>query len=231
MPLAPHPKTKAPDRRRPTAVPLAGVPLVGVAESAAEFVITPGAAQTSRDRRAWVRALLKRVEDAADQAGRSGEAMDLTIRIRPAAEPATASPVSRGDALDRQLVAARARGAVRVAEILNAPDMICARDFGPLVGMSHETVNQKRRTGELLGLRGATRGYRFPIWQVTPQGLPLPGLKALFEMLGGDPWTVYRFLLARHNELAGETGLEALKAGRSETVLGAARNVSAGAFA
>jgi hypothetical protein len=120
---------------------------------------------------------------------------------------------------------------VRVAEILRQPGMLSAREFAPLVGMSHETVNQKRKSGELLGLQGATRGVRFPDWQVAEDGRPLPGLKSLSETLGGDSWAVYRFLTGRHNELAGQTALEALKSGRLETVQGVARNISAGAFA
>jgi hypothetical protein len=175
--------------------------------------------------------LLKHVGEAADRAERLGQAVDLTIRIRPAAEPAIGGPRAPADALDHALAQARARGAVWVADVLKSPDMVSAREFGPLVGMSHETVNQKRKSSEILGLKGSTRGYRFPLWQITPQGLPLPGLKALFETLGGEPWTVHRFLLMRHNELAGQTALEALKAGRSDAVIAVAQNMSMGVFA
>jgi hypothetical protein len=198
----------------------------------AEFVLKQKSVQTLQSRRAFVRKLLERVAEAANQAERSGEAVDLTIKVTPyASEPAIPPASVNGDALDKALVAARARGAVRVAEILKSPDMLSAREFGPLVGMSHETVNQKRKVGEILGLQGATRGFRFPGWQVMPEGLPLPGLKTLFKTLGGDPWTVYRFLLQQHNELAGETALDALKAGRVEAVTGVARNIATGTFA
>jgi hypothetical protein len=37
------------------------------------------------------------------------------------------------------------------------------------------------------------RGLRFPTWQVTSEGL-LPELSRLFEVLGIESWTVYRFL-------------------------------------
>jgi hypothetical protein len=198
----------------------------------AEFVLKQKSVQTLRNRPAFVRKLLERVADAASEAERSGEAIDLTIKVTPdASETAITPPAVKGDALDRALAEARGRGTVRVAEILKSPDMLSARAFGPLVNMSHETVNQKRKAGEILGLQGATRGNRFPRWQVTREGLPLPGLKILFETLGGDPWTIYRFLLQRHNELAGETALDALKVGRVEAVTGVARNISAGAFA
>ncbi|MDQ2860846.1 MAG: hypothetical protein M3T55_08985 [Pseudomonadota bacterium] len=198
----------------------------------AEFVLKQKSVQTLRNRPVFVRQLLERVAQAASEAERSGEAIDLTIKVTPdASEAATTSTLVRGDSLDRALAEARGRGAFRVADILKSPDMLSARAFGPLVDMSHETVNQKRKAGEILGLTGATRGNRFPRWQVTQEGLPLPGLKTLFEALGGDPWTIYRFLLQRHNELAGETALDALKAGRVEAVAGVARNISQGAFA
>lgn len=207
-------------------------PLLQEGKSDVEFVLKQKSVQTLRSRPAFVRKLLERVADAASEADRSGEAIDLTIKVPPGASDAviTSIPV-KGDSLDTALVEARVRGAVRVADILKSPDMLSARAFGPLVDMSHETVNQKRKAGEILGLTGATRGNRFPRWQVTQEGLPLPGLKTLFETLGGDPWTIYRFLLQRHNELAGETALDALKAGRVEAVAGVARNISQGAFA
>jgi hypothetical protein len=118
-----------------------------------------------------------------------------------------------------------------VAEILKSPDMLPGRAFASLIGASPETVNQKRKVGDLLGLEGATRGVRFPKWQVTDDGRPLPGLRSLFGILGGDPWTVFRFLTQKHNELAGETALQAMKAGRLKAVQDLARNLEAGAFA
>jgi hypothetical protein len=205
---------------------------MGKPARAAEFVLKQTSVQALQNRRAFVRKLLERVAEAASQAERSGEAVDLTIKVTPyASEPVVTPTPVKGDALDKALMEARARGTVRVAEILKSPGMLSAREFGPLVGMSHETVNQKRKAGEILGVQGATRGFRFPGWQVMPEGLPLPGLKTLFETLGGDPWTIYRFLLQQHNELAGESALDALKAGRVEAVTGVARNISTGTFA
>jgi hypothetical protein len=197
-----------------------------------KFVVKKTSFKTLTERRGDVSKLLERFADAASRAKRSGEAVDFTIKVTPDEEGVSidAAP-GDADALDAALAAAKARGAVHVADILKAPDMLSARDFAPVAGMSHETVNQKRKTGELLGLQGATRGVRFPRWQVTDDGRPLPGLKVIFELLGGDPWTVYRFLTQRHNELAGKTALEALKKGRVEAVQGVARNISVGAFA
>ncbi len=72
--------------------------------------------------------------------------------------------------------------------------MLNAREFGKLVGPSHETVNKWRKAGLVLALEGQTRGYRYPRWQITDDGRLLPGLKTIAEELGSS-WIVHRFLL------------------------------------
>jgi hypothetical protein len=47
--------------------------------------------------------------------------------------------------------------------------------------------------------------------------------------LGGDSWTLYRFLTQYHPELDGDTALSTLLRGKVEKVLAAAEN-TAGAF-
>jgi hypothetical protein len=41
----------------------------------------------------------------------------------------------------------------------------------------------------------------------------LPELPRLFDLLGGDPWTVYRFLIQHHPELEGKYRTTALQRG------------------
>ena len=187
---------------------------------------------TLRPRERMVLRVLEVLAKATERARQSGDAVALTIRVTPrTAEPAITSAVVKHDALEGALIGARARGAQHVAEILKGPDMLSGREFALLIGTSPETVNQKRKIGELLGLEGATRGVRFPKWQITDDGRPLPGLKSIFEILGDDPWMVYRFLTQRHNELAGASGLDAMKSGRLEAVKNVAQNLKAGVFA
>lgn len=168
--------------------------------------------------------------DTLAKAKRTGQAVTVTFRVSPDgnAEPIAAAG---GDPLDAALASARARGQKKVAEILKGQDMLTARAFGPLIGASHETVNAKRKRFELLGLEGATRGVKYPRWQITDAGLPLPGLPDLFSVLGAQPWTVYRFLQTAHAELGGRTALDALKGGKVDAVVGVARNQGAGVFA
>ena len=177
-----------------------------------------------------IRQLLADYADTLAQAEREGRVTTMTLQVSPDGKTELIKAAAKGDALDAALAAAKARGQQKIADILKGEDMLTTRDFGPLIGASHETVNVKRKTGEILGLEGATRGVKYPRWQVTDAGLPLPGLAALFAALGKQPWTVYRFLRAAHAELGGCTALDALKAGQVEAVLGAARNQGAGVF-
>jgi hypothetical protein len=87
-------------------------------------------------------------------------------------------------------------------------------------------VNAWRHKNQVLGLEGATRGFRFPEWQVGPDGKPFRALPQLFDCLGGDVWAVYRFLVQHHPELGGMTGKEALQKGRVKQVVEAAESVA-----
>jgi hypothetical protein len=124
------------------------------------------------------------------------------------------------DAID----AARERGRKLSADILAGEEMKTSEEFAALLGVSVATVNSKRRRGELLGLKGAVKGYRFPIWQLNKDGKPYATLAELHERLGGS-WAVYRLLRQHHGELDGSTGLEALQTGQETQVLDLAETV------
>jgi DNA-binding transcriptional regulator YiaG len=116
------------------------------------------------------------------------------------------------------------RGEHLATKILRQPEMLTATAFAKSLDLSRETVRQKVQKHEVLALKGAKQGHRFPRWQITSDGGLLPRLAELFDRLGGNAWTVYRFLLQHHPELDGKTALEALKVGRAEEVLAAAQN-------
>lgn len=102
--------------------------------------------------------------------------------------------------------------------------MLSSDEFAKLIGVTREAVRLKRKKNEVLGLEGAKRGVKYPRWQVTSDGRLLPELPALFEKLGGDPWSVYRFLRQHHPEVGEMTALDALKRGQVTKVLNAADN-------
>jgi hypothetical protein len=133
------------------------------------------------------------------------------------------------DDLDAAISEARERGVNRAAQILAGREMLSAAEFAKFIGVSREAVRGKHQRHEVLGLHGAKRGLRFPKWQVTPNGKLLPDLPQLFQLLGGDSWTVYRFLIQHHPELEDDTALSALLRGKVDKVLAAAEN-TAGAF-
>jgi hypothetical protein len=172
--------------------------------------------------------------DAAAKAQRTGKDYIIAYRVSPdgkAIEVVDKIVEKPADGpLDAAMARAKARGAAKVTEILKQADMVTAREFGPLIGASHETVNIKRKRHEILGLEGATRGVKYPRWQITEAGMPLPGLARLFRVLGEQPWTVYRFLRTAHAELGGRTALDAMKAGQIDAVVKVAENQAAGAF-
>ena len=148
-------------------------------EETAEVTVGRNSLKALRQHEGALRKVLTTYADALVKAERLGKSFELVIKVRPdRAEPAVEERPAEGDALDRALIGARRRGAARVAEIMKSPDMLNARAFGPLIGASHETINQKRRAGEVLALEGATRGLRYPKWQITDDGRLLPGLAA-----------------------------------------------------
>lgn len=144
-----------------------------------------------------------------------------------------AFPVEEAGEPDDELIAAlssaRERGHRRVAEILSEDDMLSADAFSDLLGVSRVTVNTKRENGQVLGLDGAKRGFRFPAWQLDRDGRPYAALPKLQEILTGA-WSVYRFLVSPHGALDGRTGLDGLKRGQDSDVIAAAEGVARGDF-
>lgn len=148
-----------------------------------------------------------------------------SVRIMPPVKPAAAD-----DPLATALAEARQRGAETVATILAGEDMLNSVDFAKLLGLSVTAVHDKMKRHEVLGLEGAKRGVKFPRWQIGRNGRLPTELPLLFEQLGNEPWSVYRFLVQRHPELDGARGHEALREGRGAALLDLVADVVAGAF-
>ena len=195
---------------------------------------------------AKVEPLLTGYHEAAARSRAAGRAVSFLVEVYPSgrtlvtqvedgAGGAAASLNETAHSPDAELQAAleeaRRRGTARAAEIMAGEDMLSADQFAALLGTTRMTVNTKRRNGHVLGLDGAKRGFRFPVWQVDKDGKPFAALPALFERLGGGPWTVYRFLVQAHPELDGLTGREALRRGKVEQALEAAESIAQGTFA
>jgi hypothetical protein len=182
-----------------------------------------------------VRALLQGYGDALAKSETAGQRVSFRVDVDPGGET-TVTPFEGPDAapqpiveettdpeLQAALAAARERGRLRAAEVLSGDDMLSADAFAKILGTTRVTVNTKRQSGQVLGLDGAKRGFRFPVWQLDAEGKPFAELAVLHERLGG-PWAVYRFLMQHHGELDGLTGREALDRGRVKATLEAAES-------
>lgn len=191
--------------------------------------------------------LLERYQEAIARSRKIGHRVSFRVEVDPAADAQTITPVEEqpldsddvfavedtrepDPELESALAAARERGRKRVAEIVAGEDMLSADAFAKLLGTSRVTVNAKRQSGQVLGIDGAKRGFRFPVWQLDKDGRPFGALPALHAMLGNSAWAVYRFLAARHGALDGRTGLRALQQGDDASVLAAAEGMARGDF-
>jgi len=200
--------------------------------------VPDNATKVLSDKPKRVQALLQQYGQAISRSRTAGRRVSFRVDVDPEGEMVV-TPVddaamavsvlpeedSSADAgLEQALAAARARGRSRAAEILGQSDMLSADDFARLLGTTRVTVNTKRQNGQVLGLDGAKRGYRFPDWQLDSDGKPFAVLPVLHESLGGA-WAVYRFLVQPHGELDGLTGREALERGRTKQAIAAAESV------
>ncbi|MER9469421.1 XRE family transcriptional regulator [Mesorhizobium sp. M0482] len=191
--------------------------------------------------------LLERYQEAIARSRKIGHRVSFRVEVNPAAGAQTITPVEeqpiasddtfpvedtgKPDAeLEAALAGARARGRKRVAEIVAGEDMLSANAFAKLLGTSRVTVNARRQSGQVLGIDGAKRGFRFPVWQLDRDGRPFGALPALHAMLGNSAWAVYRLLASRHGALDGRTGLRALQQGDDAAVLAAAEGLARGDF-
>lgn len=114
--------------------------------------------------------------------------------------------------------AAVSEGANVRAQIISGPDMLSSQELAMQLGVSRETVNQRRQKGALLALTHGSRLQRYPTWQLEP--IISEALPDLLKILGQlDPWTQYLFITQGNPALNGRAPLDALRAGDRTGVL------------
>jgi hypothetical protein len=128
-----------------------------------------------------------------------------------------------GDDLDADLLAARARGALARRWLLTAEGGVAsASELGRLLGLTRQSVDNRRKGGRLLALDSSKRGFLYPVWQIDG-GQVLPGLEeVLRELRDFDPWMQTAFLLNPNSFLGDESPLAELRRGHLDAVLAAA---------
>jgi hypothetical protein len=133
--------------------------------------------------------------------------LNLTVVRGKVVSVREAPPTTPEQRLAAAMGRAAARGDVLIGTLFDDPEMLNSDRMARRLGITRETVNTMRHDGRLLGLEGARRGVRYPAWQVDSDGHMLKIMPVLIQELG-DAWAVYRFLLQRHPELDGVTGLD-----------------------
>jgi hypothetical protein len=141
--------------------------------------------------------------------------LNLTVERGKVVSVREAGPATAEERLNAAMDRAYARGNVLIAKLFDDPEMLSSDGMARRLGITRETVNAMRHDGRLLGLEGARRGIRYPAWQLDRDGRLLQIMPGLVKELG-EPWAVYRFLLQRHPEFDGATGLDAARDPRRE---------------
>ncbi|MBB3884676.1 hypothetical protein [Acetobacter oeni] len=140
----------------------------------------------------------------------------------------TDRPRTRSDAFAR----AEERARHLAATILAGPDMLTGEAFAPRLGLTVSDLHDVEQAHAILVLpESSPREARYPARQINATGQPFPALPALFDALGDSGWTIHRFLMQSHPELAGQTALQALRHGREALVVRLARSIAEGTFA
>ncbi len=133
------------------------------------------------------------------------------------------------------LEAAIERGRKTAVAVLTRPEMLRADVLAARIGVSESALESIRVDGLLIALPHPDGSCRFPDWQIDDHGHPFVVIRKLHELFatsnGLCPWSVYRFLLLRHGQVMnGQTGIAALRAGRSDEVVMAAESMLMGDF-
>jgi hypothetical protein len=98
------------------------------------------------------------------------------------------------------------------------PEMLSSKEAGQRINLSREALNNRRRSGDLLGLEAAKRGVRYPEWQFEDN--VLPHVPEVLHKLGHlDPWGQYLFFTQPEPLLKGEPPLSVIRDGRAAEVV------------
>lgn len=136
--------------------------------------------------------------------------LKLTVERGKVVSVREAGSATADERLAAAIERADARGDVLIGKLFDDPEMLSSDGMARRIGITRETVNAMKHDGRLLGLEGARRGFRYPVWQLDSDGHLLKIMPELLKELG-EAWAVYRFLLQHHPELDGAIGLDAAR--------------------
>ena len=96
-------------------------------------------------------------------------------------------------------------------------------------GVTRQAISKASTKGDLLGLKIGDGSRIFPSFQFGPSGSPLPRLREVLDLLDPDridPWGSALWLNTVADEFGGTTAAQALRGGRHDPVLRAARRAA-----
>jgi hypothetical protein len=96
-------------------------------------------------------------------------------------------------------------------------------------GVTRQAISKASTKGDLLGLKIGDGTRIFPSFQFGPSGAPLPHLRQVLALLDPDridPWGSALWLNTVADEFGGTTAARALRDGRHDPVLRAARRAA-----
>lgn len=96
-------------------------------------------------------------------------------------------------------------------------------------GVTRQAIHKAVQKRDLIGLKIGDGSLVFPSFQFSRTGAPLPGLRQVLDLVDPeriDPWGSALWLNTESDEFGGTTAAVALRDGRGERVLAAARRAS-----
>ena len=118
------------------------------------------------------------------------------------------------------LAKARLRGVLAQRELVDAEGgALTGNELATLLHVTRQAVDKRRKAGRLLALELPKRGYLYPAWQFTDDGV-LQGLAEVLAALPDDsPWAKARFFVAGNDRLGGRRPVDVLREGDVMAVL------------
>jgi hypothetical protein len=125
---------------------------------------------------------------------------------------------------DDPLRSFRLKGLRAKSELLKKEGgVITSSQVGELLGISRQAIDKRRRKGKLLAVSLGKRGYFYPVWQFSENGV-LPGFEIVMNQLEPyDPWMKMIFMLNANDRLGNQSPLEKLRQGHLDEVFKAAQ--------
>jgi hypothetical protein len=144
---------------------------------------------------------------------------DLVVLLRALSSPDLLEDLRQAEPLAPAFI----RGIEASRRLINEHGgALTAAQAAEILSISRQMVEKRRRAGKLLAISTGRHGYRYPAWQFHKSGILL-GLEDVLEVLANhDSWMQVAFFVSKNDRLAGDTPIEALKAGKLEPVLNAA---------